>query len=98
MLAASKLQSRLALMNPFPDSIRRVANADGGVVLDLHRGVMFRVNPLGARVLDLLEQGDSQAQIAEKLSAEFRVALDEVQADVTDFVESLKTRGVLDSR
>lgn len=85
-------------MTPFSDSIRKVADADGGVVLDLRRGAMFRVNPLGARVLDLLEQGDSPARIAQKLSAEFSVALSEVRADVDEFVESLKTRGVLGPR
>src|SRR5205807_5209546 len=85
-------------MNPFPDSFRRVTNADGGVVLDLRRGAMFRVNPVGARVLDLLEQGDSPAQIAQKLSAEFSVTLSEVQADVIQFVESLETRGILGPR
>jgi hypothetical protein len=84
-------------MTPFPDSIRRVANADGGAVLDLRRGAIFRVNPVGARVLDLLEQGDSTGRIAEKLSAEFEVALSTVQADVAEFVESLKARGVFDS-
>ena len=55
-------------MTLFPDTIRRAANADGGVVFDLRRGAMFRVNPLGARVLDLLDEGNSPAQIAEKLS------------------------------
>jgi hypothetical protein len=84
-------------MTPFPDTIRRVANADGGVVLDLRRGTMFRVNPLGAKVLDLLELGDSATQIAEKLSAEFNVALNEVHADVQEFIESLKTSGVVSS-
>ena len=85
-------------MTPFPESIRRVANADGGVVLDLRRGAMFRVNPVGARVLDLLDGGDSATQIAEKLSAEFNVALHEVHADVEEFIESLKLRGVLGSQ
>jgi hypothetical protein len=85
-------------MTLFPETIRRVANADGGVILDIRRGTMFRLNPLGAKVLDLLEQGDSPAQIAEKLSAEFAVPLDEVQSDVTQFLESLRTRGVLGSR
>lgn len=82
-------------MAPFPDTIRRLSSSDGGVVLDVRRGAIFRVNPLGARVLDLLEQGDSPAQIAEKLSTEFQVALSEVQADVGEFVELLKARGVI---
>jgi Coenzyme PQQ synthesis protein D (PqqD) len=82
-------------MTPFPDSIRRATFAAGGVVLDLRRGTMFRVNSVGAKVMDLLEQGDSLEQIARKLSAEFGVALSTVEADVTGFVESLKARGVV---
>ena len=82
-------------MTPFPNSIRRVANADGGVVLDLRCGAMFRVNPLGAKVLDLLDQGDSPTQIAEKLSAEFNVPLHDVRVDVEEFIKSLKIHGVL---
>jgi len=85
-------------MTSFPDTIRRVADADGGVVLDLRRGAMFRVNPLGARVLDLLDEGSSPAQIAANLSTEFAVPLSEVDTDVTEFVESLKAHGVLASR
>jgi hypothetical protein len=82
-------------MNPFPSTIRKLSSADGGVVLDLQRGTMLRVNPLGARVLDLLERGDSPSQIAESLSAEFQVPLAQVQADVAEFTASLRTRGVL---
>ena len=85
-------------MTLFPDSIRRVADADGGVVLDLRRGAMFRVNPLGARVLDLLDEGNSPKQIADKLSAEFAVALNDVQTDVEEFIESLKNLGVVSSQ
>ena len=85
-------------MTPIPNSIRRVANADGGVVLDLRRGAMFRVNPLGAKVLDLLDRGDSPTQIALKLSAEFNVPLNDVRADVEEFIESLKMHGVLCSQ
>ena len=82
-------------MTPLPNSIRRAANADGGVVLDLRRGTMFRVNPLGAKVLDLLDQGESPTQIAEKLSTEFNVPLHDIRADVEEFVKSLKIHGVL---
>ena len=63
--------------------------------MDLRRGTMFRVNPLGAKVLDLLDLGYSPTEIAEILSAEFNVALNEVQADVGEFIESLKIHGVL---
>jgi hypothetical protein len=85
-------------MGPFADTIRRVASADGGAVLDLRRGILFRLNPLGARVMDLLEHGDSPERIAARLSTEFQVSLSEVQSDVGDFIESLKARGVIDAR
>ena len=85
-------------MGPFADNIRRLSSADGGAVLDLRRGILFRVNPLGARVMDLLGQGDSPERIAEKLSVEFQVALSEVQSDVGDFIGSLKAHGVIDAR
>lgn len=83
-------------MARFLDTIRRLSSDDGSVLLDLRGGKMFRVNLVGARVLDLLEQGDSKAEIARKLSDEFQLPLTEVQADVGTFVESLKSRGVLD--
>ena len=84
-------------MAPFTEAIRRLSSTDGGVVFDLRSGRMFRVNQLGARVLDLMEHGDSPAQIALKLSVEFQVALTEVQTDVGEFVESLKLLGVITS-
>lgn len=66
--------------------------------MDLQRGTLFRLNPLGARILDLLDQGDSAGRIAERLSAEFKVALDVVQADLAEFIDSLHAHGVLDPR
>ena len=82
-------------MKRFPETIRRLSNIDGGVVLDLQRGKLFRVNVVGAKVLDLLEQGKSPAQIAEKLSAEFQIALSDAEADVREFLASLETQGVI---
>ena len=64
--------------------------------MDLRRGTMFRVNPLGARILDLLDGGQSPAQIAVQLSEEFRIALDRVEADIAEFFNSLEAYGVLE--
>jgi hypothetical protein len=78
--------------------IRRVTSADGGIALDVRRGTMFRLNPLGARVLDLLERGESLSRIADLISAEFGAALDVVQADLREFLDALELHGVLDRR
>ena len=85
-------------MKPLADSIRRTSNADGCIVLDLRRGSMFRVNPLGSRILDLLETEEPVPRIAEQISAEFGVALEVVQADLKEFLDSLERHGVLDRR
>ncbi len=85
-------------MTPIANNIRRVSNTDGGIVLDVRRGTMFRLNPLGSRVLDLLELGESLPRIAGLISAECGVALDVVQADVKEFLDSLELHGVLDPR
>jgi len=85
-------------MTQLANNIRRVSSADGGIVLDLHRGTMFRLNPLGSKILDLLDRGESLPRIAEQISAEFGVALDVIQTDLKDFLGSLELHGVLDSR
>jgi hypothetical protein len=83
-------------MNPLANDIRRVSSADGAIVLHLRRGTMFRVNPMGSKILDLLAQGASLPRIAEQLSAEFGVALGLVQADIQDFMACLRRHGVVD--
>jgi hypothetical protein len=85
-------------MTLLADSIRRVSSTDGGVVLDLRRGTMFLLNPLGSQILDLLEKGESLPGIANRISAEFGVPLDVVHADIQDFLDSLELHGVLDPR
>ncbi len=89
-------REKATFMTQLADSIRRVSSADGAIVMDLRRGTMFRVNPLGVRILDLLDSGQSPAQIAVQLSAEFGVALDRVEADIAEFFSSLEAYGVLE--
>jgi hypothetical protein len=85
-------------MTPLANNIRRVSSTDGGIVLDVRRGTIFRLNPLGARVLDLLDQGEPLPRITDLLSAEFDVALAVVQSDVNEFLNSLELHGVFDPR
>jgi len=83
-------------MSTLAKNIRRVSSADGAVVLDVRRGTMFRLNPLGSLILELLDRGDSIQQIAEQVSAQFGVAFDAVQRDVKEFMAALEIHGVLD--
>ena len=82
-------------MTPLASSIRRVSDTDGSILLDLCRGTMFRLNPLGSQILDRLERGESLPHIAEQISAMFGIALDVAQSDVEEFLGSLELHGVL---
>lgn len=66
-------------------------------MLHLDRGTLFRVSPMGDRILDLLEQGCVVSQIAEQISRECSMPLDIVKEDVDEFMLRLRTYSVLDS-
>lgn len=63
--------------------------------MDLRRGTMFRVNPIGSRILDLLDRGASLPQVVEQISADSGVAVNVVEADIQHFLDSLAVHGVL---
>jgi hypothetical protein len=72
-------------------NIRTQVTADGGVILDLRRGKMFRINPTGATILNLLAHGSTEAQIVEEIcrsfSAEEEVATNDVRAFLVSLAE-----------
>ena len=53
------------------DGIRSTHGQDGAIVLDIHQGQMFNLNPVGSRILELLESGSAEAEIVEAISREF---------------------------
>jgi hypothetical protein len=79
------------------NDLRRVSSPDGSIVLNVRRGTMFRVNPMGTRILDLLEQGVCPTKIAEQIGGEFEVPLEIVRNDLRIFLQSLRAYGVIES-
>lgn len=77
------------------DSIRRTETADGGILLDVHHGQMFCLNVVGARILDLLQQGYDESRIADEISRDFGANKDVVRADVIEFIEALQKHHIL---
>lgn len=71
--------------------------ADGGVVLDILNGQMFRLNPSASRTLELLKQGLSEAEIAQQLACQFGIELGTAQADAREFFETLEQHHLLES-
>jgi hypothetical protein len=72
-----------------------LAGEEGAVLLNLDTGVYFGLNPVGARVWELLETPRSQAELQATIAEEFEVNLDVALADVREFLASLEERDLL---
>lgn len=72
-------------------SDRQVACEVGGeaVVLQLDQGVYYGLNPVGARVWQLLQQPRLLADVVERLVDEFDVSHDQCLRDVRELVADL---------
>ena len=84
-------------MPPIRNRLRSVETPDGSVVLNVENGKMFRLNPMGMRILSLLSQGVPTDRISEEISREFGVDLETVREDVRNFFMSLNDSGLVDS-
>lgn len=77
------------------ERFRTVDTADGGVVLDVDNGRVFRLNPTGMQVLALLQQEIPIDRIAEQIGRERDVDPQTVREDLRAFLSSLAERGLL---
>ena len=80
------------------DTIRRAQTDDGGVLLDILHGQMFCLNVVGAKILELLEKGFDEAQIADQVSGAYVMDIETVRADVHEFIEVLNKHRILQVR
>lgn len=80
------------------DGVRSTQNQEGGIVLDIRHGHMFRLNAVGSRILALLETGTDEPRIVEEISREFSIATTIVMADVRQFLEVLEKHQLLEQR
>jgi hypothetical protein len=70
--------------------VRSTHNQDGGVVLDIRQGQMFRLNLVGSRMLELLKEGRSETQIADEISHQFAISREMVETDLKEFLAHLE--------
>lgn len=77
------------------DTIRRTQTGDGGILLDVHHGRMFRLNVVGAKILELVQRGYDESCIAEEISRDYGASKEVVRADVIEFIETLKKHHIL---
>jgi hypothetical protein len=71
--------------------VRSLHLKDGAVALDVRHGRMFNLNPVGSRIVALLEAGTaSEARIVEAIQQEFDIDRDRARADVHEFLNALE--------
>jgi len=80
------------------EGVRASTSDDGLVLLDLHGGVLFASNNVGARIWQLIEQCVDCADIARRVAVDFDVSLDRAATDVSAFVSALVARGLVSER
>jgi len=68
---------------------------DECVILDMASGYYFGLDPVGARIWQLLSQTSVVAEIVERLAQEYDVTPDQAKSDLASFVEELKAHGLL---
>ena len=77
------------------ESVRETINQDGAVLLDIKQGLCFSMNPVGARIWEMLKRDCSLEQIATSLELEFQAPRSQIETDIAEFIENLKTRNLI---
>jgi Coenzyme PQQ synthesis protein D (PqqD) len=78
--------------------VRSTRNKDGGIVLDIERGQMFRLNPVGALILESLASGSTEEEISRELSRLYGISEENTAADVREFLESLERHKLIQAQ
>jgi hypothetical protein len=78
-------------------NVRSTHAADGGVVLDIRQGCMFRLNRTGSRILELLSAGADEKAIVSSLVEEFSTDPATAAADTGAFLTLLREHALLEA-
>ena len=76
-------------------NVRSTVTDEGVVLLDVSSGKIFHSNPVGSRVWIKLQEGSPLSKIVDEISSEFNAPREQVEADVQEYVQSLKTGGLI---
>jgi hypothetical protein len=68
---------------------------DEVVILDLATGTYFGLDPVGARIWELMGEGKTLAEICDQMLAEYEVSREELEHDVLRLAEELEQQGLI---
>ncbi len=69
---------------------------DETVILDLGSGMYFGLDPVGARIWQLLSEGHQVDAVVTTLLGEYNVTEDQLRQDVNNLVSELASRGLIE--
>ena len=78
-----------------PTQVMARTVGDETVILDLGSGTYFGLDPIGARIWQLLGEGNSIADACRVLLEEYEVGREQLESDVLKLVGELLERGLL---
>ena len=65
---------------------------DETVILDLASGTYYGLDPVGARIWQLMSEGQTLTQVCEFMLAEYEVTREDIERDVFALVQTLLER------
>ena len=65
------------------------------VMLDLAKGAYFGLDPVGARMWQLLAEGKTLAEVRDAIAEEYDAPRDAIERDLLALVDDLKAQGLI---
>ena len=79
-----------------PEQVMSRQVGDETVILDLASGMYFGLDPVGARIWQLLTEGHQIEAVVSTLLSEYEVPEDKLRQDVNTLVNELVSRGLVE--
>ena len=76
-------------------TVKEVTNEEGAILLDVHHGRTFGLDPVGLKTWEMLKQGIPTAQIIKTLAAQCSMPEAQVHDDVNEFICELQKCNLL---
>jgi hypothetical protein len=71
---------------------------DGAVLVDVEQGLCFRLNPVGAKIWQMVKDGRSVDEIADAFEREFGVPRPQLLGDISAFLRQLERMRLIGER
>ena len=65
------------------------------VILDLATGTYFGLDPVGARIWELMGEGKTLAEICDRMLEEYEVSREELERDTLKLAQDLADQGLI---